>query len=128
MPNYVVKPDGDEDFYVLWSEGVDAPTAYGDRDFMLTYHGVADTPRHRQERVERADETGSSALWPSSDAPIYGWWDKDQTFIVVEVEILDRRHDGFYQVGRDNLRALCERVSAGQDVTDLLTFEVWEDA
>lgn len=119
MPTFIVKPKADEDFYVAWSTIVDAPTTYGTRE------EISRDPHARAsaERLARADEYGTSMMCPAlpRDEQWFGW--HDDSFLVGEVSIPNRREGGAYYVSRCNIRALCEREAAGEDPTDLLTFE-----
>lgn len=123
MPSFIVKPNRDEDFYVLWSTVVDAPTAYGTRDelaSLLRDEAAARFAQETAERFERADEFGTSMNDPqlSRDRQWFGWHDK--AFALREWPIPDARHDeNFYEVPRENVRALCE-LPEGADPTNLL--------
>lgn len=55
MPNYIVKPVADEDFYVDWSTVTDCPSMWGSREQLLRR-------RVPPERLDRADATGTSSL------------------------------------------------------------------
>lgn len=91
MPSYVIKPDRDQDFYVMWSEIVDAPTGWGTRaEFKATPWFKPDEVA--DERFERADQYGTSARWPGTDPndQIYGW--NDPTLIYKQQGILLRKH------------------------------------
>lgn len=123
MPSYIVKADPDQDFYVRWSTIVDAPTDWGTRSHL---ERSARRPEEvTPDRFARADERGTSADWPgfAPDEQPYGWTDSDG-FIVGEVDLSnDQRNDdegGWYVLPRANLRALCERLDAEQDPSDLL--------
>ena len=110
MADTIIKPNKDEDFYVLWSSIVDSPLAWGSAEELAGFHeeirGEPPTP----ERMARVDRTGTSALWPSAEDPYMAWGDPDQSLI-------------FEQRGtirRDRLKALCERLGTERSVTDLL--------
>lgn len=69
MPSYVLKPSRSEDFYVLWSDIVEAPLYMGDAADMrriLNRDRRCPEPCCYQtlvlDRMRRADETGSSAM------------------------------------------------------------------
>lgn len=66
MPNYLIKPERDEDLYVDWSTIVEAPVAWGPKWFLQE----ADPATYKDERFERADEYSTSALWFES------YWEK----------------------------------------------------
>jgi hypothetical protein len=123
MPGYIVKPDPDVDFYVRWSTVVDAPTAWGPRAwFEKEFAGDSEVA---PDRFERADATGSSALWPNEAAPVFGWQDDD--FTVMEIDLPGgRKLGGWYRLPRASLRELCDRLEADADPTDLLLWEPFE--
>lgn len=59
MPTVILKAsDNLDDFYVLWSTVVDAPIAWGDREFLKKSipQGMDD------DRFDRADRTGTSCF------------------------------------------------------------------
>lgn len=60
----LVKCRKDEDFYVAWSEGTEAPVWYGAA-------AEARKEGYTQERIDRADETGTSSV------PGFYSWDHD---------------------------------------------------
>lgn len=106
---YIIKPDSDEDFYVLWSDIVESPTAFGPRAYLeqLRQYGHDPAP----ERFDRADQLGSSAVWPSWDDPIYGYTDTEGMIYMQK---------GWLR--RNRLRAACERLSKDENdsLVDLL--------
>lgn len=118
MGTTVVKPSPDDDFYVLWSDFVEAPLAFGDRAYLVEYLiAKPESPGDIAElRVARAERTGTSAVWPDLNDPAYGW--KDDIFIYRQMGII-RRH---------NLKTLCERLARSEvdPCSDLL--EPFEDA
>src|SRR5574338_79451 len=77
MPSYIVKAAPDEDLYCEWSTIVDAPTWLGDREGLIE-SGFA------QDRIERADQSGTSAFGGS-----YGW--DDDRFLIREMVPRDGR-------------------------------------
>ena len=113
MPAYIVKDKPDEDFYVMWSSVVDAPTFCGTRAEMerCPWFGPGDVAA---ERFARADQFGTSAQW-GADQPgaeiyrPYGWSDSEG-FIY--------QQQGWLRRGR--LRELCERLDRDEPVDDLL--------
>lgn len=111
MPSYVVKPVRDDDFYVIWSTIVDAPTAFGDRAEVAEMRDVT------EDRLQRADANGTSAF----DADIFGY--ADQEFLLHNVDFKGWRNDRAYFVPRTNLKELCRRIGADEDVGDLLRSE-----
>jgi hypothetical protein len=95
MPKFVMKVDKDRDFYIEWSTVVDNWTFVGDRAEMLEYlemaepRGYTADPGHRPEdRLQRADENGTSALFPSRP-PFEGAWD-DRVLMVEQRGLLAR--------------------------------------
>lgn len=122
MPSFIVKPKADEDFYVVWSTVVDAPTAWGDRSELERDLGSVESS---PERFDRADATGTSMNDPEirNGRQWFGWHDKE--FMLMEWDIPNRQK-GVYQVPRENVRALCEAYDTDIDITPLLTFEPWE--
>jgi len=119
MPSYIVKPLADEDFYVVWSTVLDAPTTFGSRAELAAGLGHQEDT---SERLDRADEYGTSMNDPEipRDRQWFGWHDK--AFMLREWPIPNARHDeGIYEIPRENVRALCEQDD-GADPTPLLTF------
>ena len=119
MPTFIVKPKRDEDFYVLWSTVVDAPTGYGMRAELIgPFGGPA-------ERFDRADEYGTSMQDPDlpRDRQWFGW--HDESFLLMNCGP-DAPANGVWRVPRANVRDLCERLGRDADVTDLLVAEVVE--
>lgn len=130
MGSIVMKEAPDVDFYVEWSSVVEAPTFAGTRAEMLTYLQRnsdpwlrEDAPHHPEQRLRRADETGTTSLWvtkASAESPEFaahghpedGAWD-DETTIYMQRGILSRA----------NIFTLVRRQAADGydvDVTDLL--------
>lgn len=95
MGRIVLKVDRDRDLYVEWSGIVESLTFIGSRSEMLAYlhrdapdgytPGSGNSP---ENRLRRADQTGTSALYPA-DPPYYGAWD-DTGFIVEQRGCLPR--------------------------------------
>jgi hypothetical protein len=115
MPSYIVKPDREVDWYVMWSDIVEAPTGGGTRaQVKACRYFKADEVADK--RFDQADRTGCSALWPEPDRPIYGW--DSSGFIYMQRGWLPRT----------NLRAAVERllVNENDPITDLL--RPFEDA
>lgn len=118
MPSYIVKDKPDEDYYVMWSSIVDAPTFAGTRAEMEACHwfGPQDVA---DERFERADTYGTSAQWGAGEpgqkiTRVYGW-DDSEGFV----------YQGEGWLPRAKLRELCERLGREESVDDLL--EPFED-
>lgn len=117
MGRLIIKPARDADESVEWSTIVEAPTTWGTRAQMLEY--LTSQPNHTAEkaaqRLDRADETGSSAAGPTpySSAPYTeGWW--DDTELIFEQRGLLKRSDLWKACG-----LLGEKRDA--EVWDLLT-------
>jgi len=100
MPTYIVKPDRDEDFYVEWSSVVDNIVgAGGDRASMLRFGA-------ERVRLDRADASGTSALWPDTQSPYLGWGDN---LLVTNTE-RDDAH--FFTLRRGDLLAYARAYDA----------------
>lgn len=84
MPTYIVKPERERDFYVLWSTVVDNVVGVGDAPALLA---AGDAP----ERLARANQSGTSMLHGD-----YGWDDK--TFLVTNMPEV-----GFFRLQRSDL-------------------------
>lgn len=74
MPTYILKASPDEDLYVEWSTIVDCPVGWGTRKETHAY----DPNTNTEERLDRADKDGTSALW--GNPPAFGW--DDEEFVV----------------------------------------------
>lgn len=84
MPSYIVKINKEEDFYVYWSDIVEAPHVWGTRDHVTKYMlRIGEDASHA--RFDRANETGTSAMQGDYD------WD-DHGFIYMQQGFL-RRED-----------------------------------
>lgn len=121
MPTFIVKPKRDEDFYVAWSTVVDAPGSFGTRAEIKRDQFAHAT----DDRLDRADEFGTSMCDPAlpRDRQWFGW--HDDAFLIREV--IPYREGGCWLAPRENLRAICEGIAAGADVTGLLRFEIHEE-
>lgn len=107
MGDTIIKPAPDDDFYVVFSSIVDAPTIWGSRSLLERdyKHAAAD-------RFERADACGSSAQWGSPLA--YSWADDDTLLLRNGFDAADWPEEASYAtVARSDLREFCE--SAGSD-------------
>lgn len=132
MGRIVMKESPESDFYVEWSSVVDAPVFAGTRADMLAHLQRdsdpwlrEDAPHHPEQRLKRADETGTTSLWvtkaneESAEFAAHGYveegcWE-DSSFI-------------YHQQGtvtRANLFVLTRRIYADEHVGDLL--EPFED-
>lgn len=111
MSHYLVKPSPDSgDLYVVWSDNSDSPLAFGSRADLTEWFTRRGKPEQAEPaRFDRADATGTSALWPDAAAP-YLRFGKGM--------IYEQR--GW--LPRENLTALCERLAVDEDdrVVDLL--------
>lgn len=113
MPSHILKVAPDRDLYVYWSTIVEAPVAYGDRAWMRDYliadaaHPYSDKG-NPDERLDRADRAGSSALWPSMTNPAYGWDDNGLIY----------QQQGW--LPRHKLGEMVERLDLEQPVDGLL--------
>lgn len=124
MGSHVMREAPGVDFYVEWSSVVEAPTAYGDRAWMLAYLTRdadkwlrEDAPHHPENRLKRADETGTSSLWVTVNGmrdryPEEGAWDDTPTVY---------KQQGL--LSRGNIFTLAHRLmeDGGADASDLLT-------
>jgi hypothetical protein len=98
MGNYIVKPDLEEDFYVVWSSVADGPMYWGSRDILLLEMDQIDGPD--PERFDRADVRGSSSY--------VGWGKGD--FICKQMWLR-----------RENLKKYCLRLEGvGEEFADQL--------
>lgn len=86
MGKIVMKEAPDVDYYVEWSSVVEAPTFAGTRSEMLDHLKRdsdpwlrEDAPHHPEQRLKRADETGTTSLWVKAalgdDRAEQGAWD-----------------------------------------------------
>lgn len=84
MPSYIVKINKEDDFYVYWSDIVEAPHCWGTKAEVSDYiKRIWDDTSFG--RFERADAYGSSAY---SWADTYGW--DDSGFIYKQLGFLKR--------------------------------------
>lgn len=108
----IVKPDRGVDFYVLWSDIVEAPTAWGSaKELEEGWRNVGSHEGPWQlGRIQRADRMGTSALWPTPHDPAYGW--NDHGFIYMQRGWLKR----------ERLVEACARLGADEnaDIGELL--------
>lgn len=84
MGYQIYKEAPDVDYYIEWSSYVEAPTFGGTREEILPYLWESDDrkpdriretdPSHPENRLKRADEYGTSALWGN---PRDGGWEDD---------------------------------------------------
>lgn len=123
MGKIVMKEAPDVDFYVEWSSVVESWTFAGSRDEMLAHLSRgsdpwlrSDAPHHPEQRLRRADETGTTSLWVTEAGmrdkyPEEGAWDDTGTIYMQE---------GY--CSRPNIFALVKRQAEdeGAEVHDLL--------
>lgn len=129
MPTIVMKESPDSDFYIGWSSVVEAPVWGADREGALEIlrresdpYLRDDAPHHPEQRLKRADETGTSSMWVTTAAaespsfaahgyPEDGSWE-DTGAIYMQRGI----------VSRPNMFVLTRRIldDPDADVTDLL--------
>lgn len=74
MPRFVYKEAPDVDYYCVWSTVVDGPVFTGNREETLALLRresdewlMVDAPHHPEQRLKRADETGTSSLWVTKE-------------------------------------------------------------
>lgn len=68
MPNYIIKPNPNVDEYVLWSTIPDGPVSevLGRAEmtlFLMYRYYQAHTRAEAEDRLDRADQRGTSTLW-----------------------------------------------------------------
>lgn len=80
MGRTIIKPERDEDLYVEWSSGVDAPISWGPKSFLQDH----DPETFTDARFDRADEYSSSAL------DICWSWGRDEILIFMQLGIIRR--------------------------------------
>lgn len=123
MGSQIIKVTPDRDLYMEWSSVVEAPTFIGTRAELAAYlaepkvhyrQTTIDHPEAIEERLARADETGSSGYRPFGCT-----WDD------ASGEIYQQRG----HLRRDRFAEFCDRILAAQDFdldfSDLL--EPFED-
>ena len=93
MPRYLYKPVQELDFYVEWSTIVEAVVGWGTKESFRN----EDPDFYAEERFERADRTGTSAIFGNAS------WDDDRE------EIFMQR--GF--IKRSQLKTLCDLLEQG---------------
>lgn len=89
MPSYILKAERDSSEYIWWSDITESPLAIGTKDQIVSVmrEECRRPTEWESERFERADKTGTSALWPSADDPAFGW---DDDLIAEQRGILPR--------------------------------------
>lgn len=107
MPSYVIKADPFRDEYVYWSTVVEAPLFWGDAVAMTSYlDGTGEAGDGG--RIDRADEFGTSCMDLGDGLRFYDW----------STGSLIYKQQGLFW--RDDIWALCRRLSQGAPVDDLL--------
>lgn len=84
MPRFVIKPDRDRDLCIGWSTVVDNVIWSGTRAEALRELAI-DIPagydpkpgNSPEDRLRRADDNGTTALWPPTGGYFGGWDDPD---------------------------------------------------
>lgn len=92
MPTYIIKPEPNRNFYILWSTITDSPTAWGDRaeiEGYLIEDGLKSLQDRMAPRFLRADGRGTSVDW--GNPPFFGGWN-DEGLMYEQRGILPRRH------------------------------------
>lgn len=105
MPDFLIKPDRDVDWYVLWSTNVDGPIMCGSKGFVGFDGSVG------ADRFARADATGSSAQ--VGDPPWYSWAEAAQEEYGGTLHVYDVCSPGILK--RSDLRAFCRALEAGDE-------------
>lgn len=120
-PVLVVKPLPGADRYVLWSTSAGAPLFAGNRAdtaaeltaaWKLTYDTVPAPGHDVESRLARADQQGTSAMYPATDR-VYGW--QQHTFTI-------RQHPGPpgpRTIARARLAEYATRVTQQQNAAAL---------
>lgn len=93
MPSHIIKPKRDEDRYIGWSTVVDNGWSIGTREEAIAYYA--------EDRLDRADESGTSALWPNLVLPAFGWDEK--RFYIHNDDAIKRSKDAHAYVDREDL-------------------------
>ena len=110
-----VTPEADQ--YVEWSTVVDNFVWSGTRAELLA-HGWQEGWKATEERILRADQAGTSALWEGCDVQP-GAWD-DPTILVTN----DPDRDGYFVLNRADLAAY---VAGDSSVLQANPDEDWGD-
>ena len=114
MPETIIRPDREVDWYVVWSSIVDAPICWGTRGEVMDDMRSLDKGGHIGDRLARTDRNGTSALWPPTGPLAYSW----------EARAAGRwnglTYEGRGAVRIEQLPELCARLADGRPVDDLL--------
>ena len=101
MPNFIVKANSREDWYVVWSTISNSPLNWGTRSELED--GYRDTPEFvNPERFRRANINGTSMR----DDNWFGW--NDKIFLV----------GSNWELKRSDLKAFCEAIEVASDISD----------
>jgi hypothetical protein len=117
----IVKAAKGRDLYLIWSSVVENAIWVGDRTGLLEHLHGDGQPQYpgipsAEDRIVRADETGSSAVAP----PAYGWDDK-------YLRVMEGSpSDGWYHIRRDRLPAYAEALLRGDDAAAVALLECWQ--
>jgi hypothetical protein len=126
MTYYIIKESPAADFYVAWDHGADGPAYGGSRAEMVEFlyeesdlkpdrHPAGKTP---EDRLARADETGTSARHSFGGEPIAGSWE-DPTLLVGDI------CGGWAMVPRALVGELTRRwMAVGWDEPDLSGLDI----
>ena len=108
MGRFLIKPKADEDFYVSWSNNVDAPVYWGTRAQLVPYAIRNNWITEFERRLELADETGCTYGIRShtfDDGP-------DRT---ITYQAMSGPKSGMWEVKVEELRALIETYEPDED-------------
>lgn len=124
MPSTIIKLDPDQDWYVVWSTVVDAPTHWGARaEIERRYENAA------PDRFARADATGTSAQWGGWVGPQpYSWETRAEALVVSAGNCgIEDPRGCWASLPYRNLRKFCDRMERGDDLDDLVVWEKFDD-
>ena len=93
MADVIIKPNRDEDFYILWSMNADAPISWGSRADLEQLAPKYFPRNNRVARFNRADETSSSGRGDYATT-----WDEDSEYV----------YHNQYTIRRSRLKELIE--------------------
>lgn len=93
MTDIIVKPNRDEDFYVLWNLNTDSPFAWGTRADLESMKDKHFPKHQRNARFQRADNTSTSGLGGYASS-----WDAEDKHYV---------YHGHVFIAREKIRELC---------------------
>lgn len=102
MGSYVLRAARDSNLYCVWSDNVEAAVLIGTRQEI-----EAECDDVTPARLRRADEHGTSALWPSRTDPVCGWTQSHLTVM--------EGAGGPGSLPRDRLEEYCRHLLAGDE-------------